>query len=77
MEIRTKILAKAADKLSALLDEAGQGLVDVQQGRIVIGASNAAARIIKTDVEARTAQFKLRALEAKQVNQRPEEIPAP
>lgn len=61
--IKTPELQLAGDALVNLLRAADKGIADIQQGRLVVGASNGMCRVVKTDVDRRLAAPKLAAIE--------------
>ena len=71
--IRTPELAQAAAALSRLIEAADQGNANVKQGRLLVSATNGQCRIIKTDIDRRLADGKLRELEAKDITSSSEE----
>lgn len=67
--VRTPELNAAMNAVMRVIDDADKGVADAQQAKLVIGASNTACRIVKSDIDRRTAGIKLAALEAKQIEQ--------
>lgn len=67
MTIKTPELNVAMNAVMRVIDDADKGVADTAQAKLVIGASNTACRIVKSDIDRRTAGIKLTALEAKQV----------
>jgi len=61
--IKTFELTLASEALTNLLRAADKGIADIQQGRLVVGASNGMCRVVKTDIERRLAAPKLAAIE--------------
>lgn len=74
--IKTPELAEAAAALSRLIKAADQGSANVEQGRLLVSATNGQCRVIKTDLDRRLSDGKLRELEAKDITDRAEEMPA-
>jgi hypothetical protein len=65
--IKTPELAKAAGALARLIEAADQGIANLEQGRVLVSATNGQCRVIKTDMERRLADGKLRELDAKDI----------
>jgi hypothetical protein len=65
--IKTPELAEAANALSRLIKAADQGSANVEQGRLLVSATNGQCRVIKTDLDRRLSDGKLRELEAKDI----------
>lgn len=65
--IKTPELGAAMNAVMRVIDDADKGVADATQARLVIGASNTACRIVKSDIDRRTSGIKLAALEAKQI----------
>ena len=62
--VKTPELVVASEALKNLITAADQGVADVQQGKLVVGASNGVCRVVKTDLDRRLAGKKLAAIEA-------------
>jgi hypothetical protein len=74
--IRTPELAQAAAALSRLIQAADQGAANVDQGRLLVSATNGQCRVIKTDLDRRLSDGKLRELEAKDITGHDGAVPA-
>src|SRR5690606_30177799 len=53
--------------LGRLIQAADQGAANVDQGRLLVSATNGQCRVIKTDLDRRLSDSKLRELEAKDI----------
>jgi hypothetical protein len=67
--VKTPELSAAMSAVMRVIDDADKGVADASQAKLVIGASNTACRIVKSDIDRRTSGIKLAALEAKQIEQ--------
>jgi hypothetical protein len=65
--IKTPELAQAAAALSRLIEAADQGAANIDQGRLLVSATNGQCRVIKTDLDRRLASDRLREMEAKTI----------
>lgn len=68
--IRTPELVQAAAALSRLIQAADQGSANVEQGRLLVSATNGQCRVVKTDLDRRLSDGKLREMEAKVISDR-------
>jgi hypothetical protein len=74
--IKTPELAEAANALSRLIKAADQGAANVDQGRLLVSATNGQCRVIKTDLDRRLSDGKLREMEAKDITGQVTEVPS-
>ena len=59
-----------------MIKAADQGAANVEQGRLLVSATNGQCRVIKTDLDRRLSDGKLRELEAKDITEQADALPA-
>jgi predicted transcriptional regulator len=54
--VKTPELSAAMSAVMRVIDDADKGVADASQAKLVIGASNTACRIVKSDIDRRTGR---------------------